>query len=1736
MPSALAVGSGMNNGPGSQEPLSSVESRTSAFTGAPVTTSPESLTDYVELSVPPTRAVPPSPAVPVAPPLPLPPAGATPRPLPAEDVQAAKARIDALVHEARATTGAEAATLWFEAGRLFEYELRDYKSAAGHYQESHKADPLFLPVIHAARRLFAELGKWGMVLILIDEELKIPGAPVTALLVEKARILETRLARPDDAIALYQQALAHDRGDGPAIDGLLRHLEQRGSWTEVADVLRAGAAAARRVEQKGAWLVEVGRICEARLKDEDAAIAAYEEAERVMPARRLVLDSLRRLYARRSDMEKSGRVLERLADTAVTVSEAVTFLSERARMLASAGQENQAVEALELARERAPEDPLILGDLARLYERLEMWPSLVETLEAHARATRDRAEVLALFAEAGKLAEEKLQDPERAMRLYSSCIDVDPTYGPALTALGKLFAKAQRHRDLAKVYDFQIASTTDDQQRVNLLFKQAELLADKLSDPEAALQRLLFVLKLQPTWVPALKMTAALYARLERWEDLVRTYEGEISSMSERGQFDRDQAIFLLEKVAIVLEEKLGDPGRAIDVFKRMLQVQPGYLPALRSLGRLYARLERWDDLLAVNAEEAEMVSDQNQIVSLMFKNGEILAEKLGRVEEAIASYRQALTLMPNYLPALKALGSIYARAARHKDLIAMHREEVEVARSTEQRAHLLYMIAQIYDEKLKDKKAAIEAFRAVLDEDPTFHPAIRALARSASMEGDWDGLVGVYTRELGVLSEARDRALLRCRIAEIQDRRLGRPDDAITTLREAIADSSFLLSAHEQLVALLARLGRTEDEVKAREIMHQVLPDVDSRVANLRVLADHAIHQLDGPDRALDAAQRILFESAHDLAALRLALSCALKLRDYRLAIELAGKLAHVEPAAEEVANLHLQIAVWKDNHLDPPQDALPDYLRVLEYDPQNPTALRAAERAYVERQCWDGLYALYERECDRRTQPEIVADLSMKMGELAERRLGKQDLALECYERVLQARSTHLPAITRLKELYGKLARPSDELRMLSLEAQASRDPQRAIQTLLEVGALQRDQFRNNDAAIECFARVLERDPKHTVASQSLEALLASSGRWDELARLYMQRTAVVADSAMKVELLTKAAEILGERLKRFGAAAEAYERALLLAPRHAGALLSLGNLRYALQEWDGAAQSYSQLVQVVNDPVLLAPVHFHLGVIFSEHRVDPIRAIQHLTAALAIEPQNRDAQKRLARCWLLSGRPSDAVATYRAILDVTTDRQEKRELHVLLARIHEQSFQDLSSAGAELDAAMALTDEPNEQQRMFDEVASLYERANNLAGLIAAALKQAEHAAATDPKRAAEVLFRTAQIQVERGRDGEGALRSARRGLELFPGHTELRGFLADLYGRSPNQAPLAVEEHRRILRSGRVRIASVRALLRAWQGQRAHDRAFVAAEILSFLGAADDAEELFFHEQKKRVKKHSEQKLEPGQILSWLLHPTQQNPVHEVLSLSALELGKVLADPEAEPEDKKLVLKPRAEHPMRQLADEVANHVGLAGFDVHRGETRRLLVRAFTGAPPVLAIGVDVVKLEPMREQRFLIGREVFAIVAGHTLVRGFDARRLGVLITAIGRNIDKNFPLYGDGPELEGLTKKVGGALSRKTRAALGDPIAALMGGAKVDLRAFLEGARFSETRAGLLLSGAFDAAVRIIAKETQRTLASEPQKLVGTVEAEPRLADLVAYALSDEHFLARQALRLAIDS
>src|SRR5207237_10749022 len=109
--------------------------------------------------------------------------------------------------------------------------------------------------------------------------------------------------------------------------------------------------------------------------------------------------------------------------------------------------------------------------------------------------------------------------------------------------------------------------------KVTKLFKLADILDVRLGRPDDAIRKLHDVLQLKPDYVPARKYLERLLQKREAWADLISLYEQELSLTD-----DRAQRVFLVDRVGMLAEEKLGDLARGTAAYQRIPQLVPGHL------------------------------------------------------------------------------------------------------------------------------------------------------------------------------------------------------------------------------------------------------------------------------------------------------------------------------------------------------------------------------------------------------------------------------------------------------------------------------------------------------------------------------------------------------------------------------------------------------------------------------------------------------------------------------------------------------------------------------------------------------------------------------------------------------------------------------------------------------------------------------------------------------------------------------------------------------------------------------------------------------------------------------------------------------------------------------------------------------------------------------------------------------------------------------------------------------
>ena len=655
--------------------------------------------------------------------IPIPLDSATP---PTQSDDETRARIVTLEREAKGLGADPAAALLFhEIGLLWEHPLKHPRNAAIAYQAAYKLAPKFLANIRAARRLFAEVGNWQMVVTLLDAELNgVDNKRAKAsVLFEKGMVLEQRLSREQDAIAAWAATLQLEPEDITLLCQLEQLFAEKADHASLVHTQKLIAKVVTNEAAKAHYLTSAGLLLEDRVKDLPAASACFREAFALDRRDSLLLAAIKRVAQREGTVDEELAALAAEADGQGSHA-APTFL-QISKAYERLNRPEDALAALMAARRVAPNDPLVLSELARIYETQGRHEELADVLMTWSQSIKDESESIAINLRLGSLYEDHLKRDPDAIARYQEILGKVAGHPTALANLGKLYHRSKNWTGLLGTYEAEAGSIDDPKQKAIRIFKSAEVLEERLQRTEDAIQRYNECLRLSPGYLPAQKALVRLFEKLGKWVDLVGMYEQDLLQTN-----DKEQQIQTLNRMAAIHEDRLTDLPRAIDCCKRVLEIASDHLPTVRNLERLFERAGRWEELIALNDQEAALSGDTRHIVSLAHRNAEILEEQLKDRAGAVLAYERVLAHSPTYPPALKALGRLYAQDGKWPELIRMYRAEAEIAASTDQAAQLMFKIGELHEQRLKNENDAIASFQEVLTLAPNYITALRALAR----------------------------------------------------------------------------------------------------------------------------------------------------------------------------------------------------------------------------------------------------------------------------------------------------------------------------------------------------------------------------------------------------------------------------------------------------------------------------------------------------------------------------------------------------------------------------------------------------------------------------------------------------------------------------------------------------------------------------------------------------------------------------------------------------------------------------------------------------------------------------------------------------------------------------------------------------------------------------------------------------------------------------------------------
>ena len=728
----------------------------------------------------------------------------------------------------------------------------------------------------------------------------------------------------------------------------------------------------------------------------------------------------------------------------------------------------------------------------------------------------------------------------------------------------------------------------------------------------------------------------ALEATIERLA--ASTSQGALEAEALRAAASRaldvTRALRLYRRVAAVYSERLGQPGLALDVYRRILHLDPNDPTALEvAIERLRAD-ELWRDLRDTIQHWVEVARDADRATLLerQLEIATISRDRLSDPERALATYATVLELDPASAPALDGIASLTGGAMTPE--LEVRRLRLELGRAdADRRVELTLRVATLYETTLDDRGSAITALRDLVRESGAGGPAFAPLRRLLEAEGAWVDVVELLeAHATAVEGEARARAL----------------DDAL-----AIAEAHLREVGIERCERLCRRLVEARpDDVEARRRLHSLLRE-GNRWAELADRLEESLKRLGDPedDDDVQREERGLVESelSHllernlgkpgDAGALLLA---QLERRPARrdAALELAGvKLrtgdvaGYVTLRQEHARSLRPSLAAYVlchlaeaiDERIGDPQKVLDLYRAARALDANNPAAM-------------DALKAVGRRAKSWRSGAALLPDPD-------ERELSWPERSRRLQERAAAVRATD-PAQARTW-----------------LERAIATDPDNhtAWIALAELAQLRHDAEEAIDAtrsALFAFVRAAagdaDRQAEHAGLVLAYAAALRARGDATLAARLAWRAYELRPS-------LPAAALQVGSELLQQGRRKEAYaiyDRLLggatpLAAGERLEATFRRGALRAQLGDHDAAIADFRE--------------------------------------GLRIEELHPPLLSELAQVLVVSGRVASAALHYAQALLLSSDRARRADLYARLGRLFDGALADEDEAGVCFDRAM-------------------------------------------------------------------------------------------------------------------------------------------------------------------------------------------------------------------------------------------------------------------------------------------------------------------------------------------------------------------------------------------------------------------------------------------------------------
>jgi tetratricopeptide (TPR) repeat protein len=254
---------------------------------------------------------------------------------------------------------------------------------------------------------------------------------------------------------------------------------------------------------------------------------------------------------------------------------------------------------------------------------------------------------------------------------------------------------------------------------------------------------------------------------------------------------------------------------RSKPIRRRVIKIDPKDATDYNNLGNVLSAEGKLEEAIAAYRQAIEIdPKDANPYIGM----GNVLTEQR-KLKEAIAAYRQAIKINPKNVDAYNGLGVALSDQGKQEEAIAMYRQVIEI----DPRYSYAYNNMGNALGKQGKLEEAIAAYRQAIDIDPKFAGAYNGLGNALYNQGKLEEAIAAYRQAIEI-----DRNAYAYNDLGIALRNQGKLEEAIAAYRQAIEINPRYSYAYNNLGNALSDQEKLEEAIAA----YRQAIDIDRKYA----------------------------------------------------------------------------------------------------------------------------------------------------------------------------------------------------------------------------------------------------------------------------------------------------------------------------------------------------------------------------------------------------------------------------------------------------------------------------------------------------------------------------------------------------------------------------------------------------------------------------------------------------------------------------------------------------------------------------------------------------------------------------------------------------------------------------------------------------------------------------------------------------------------------------------------